>query len=271
MVVLLLYILLRRNQMVLKWLLRHFLRKCQYKRIQIHGDQQQKMRQRQQNHQIIKVFLNFMITLKIGLNHIFLMSLARGGTHEQGLKKLEEPLPFLTVKVIFRQIVDAIKYIHQRGFIHRDLKPSNIQLKKPMALKYIMKNVRITNKPLFNAYNQIALKQLNKECNFDWNKINEELYNSRQLTHLLKKMLSIDQNKRPTCSDILKTKILDVEYDNEGCPLFINYKNPKSQSIQQVKTSRPSIKSIRNNRLPLVSSNLYYNIQQHKNPQTKRS
>jgi len=41
-------------------------------------------------------------------------------------------------------------------------------------------------------------------------------------------MLSIDPNKRPTCSDILKAKILDVEYDNEGCPLFINYKKPKS-------------------------------------------
>ncbi|CAD8211311.1 unnamed protein product [Paramecium pentaurelia] len=262
------------------------------------------------------------------------MSLARGGTLEQGLKKLEEPLPFLSVKVIFRQIVDAIKYLHDRGFMHRDLKPCNILLKKPMSLKQFsliaqqdpnivvsdfgvsseIKNDMdigkycgsigfmapeiflceednkmtynekcdifslgcilyrlITNKPLFNAQNQIALKQLNKECHFDWIKINEELYNSKQLTHLLMKMLSIDPNKRPNCSDILKTKILEVEYDNEGCPLFINYKKPKSQSIQSVKTSRPSIKSISNNRLPFVSPNLYYNIQNSNKPQNIRS
>lgn len=64
-----------------------------------------------------------------------MIELARGGTLETALKRLEEPLPFLTVKVIFRQIVEAIKHMHEKGFMHRDLKPSNILLKKPMALK----------------------------------------------------------------------------------------------------------------------------------------
>ncbi|CAD8126526.1 unnamed protein product [Paramecium sonneborni] len=263
------------------------------------------------------------------------MDLARGGTLEQGLKKLEEPLPFLTVKVIFRQIVEAIKYIHQQGFMHRDLKPSNILLKKPMNLKQFSlkaqqdpnivisdfgvsseikdemdvakycgsfgfmapeifdceenKNVSydekcdifslgcilyrlITNKPLFDSQNQIVLKQQNKECNLDWIKIRVELFDNKQLTNLLMKMLSKEPKKRPSCSDILTTKILYVEYDNEGCPLFIDYKQPKSQSIQQVKTSRPSIKSISNNRLPQISPNLYYNLQNNNNnTQNKRS
>lgn len=64
-----------------------------------------------------------------------MIELARGGTLETALKRLEEPLPFLTVKVIFRQIVEAVRHMHEKGFMHRDLKPSNILLKKPMALK----------------------------------------------------------------------------------------------------------------------------------------
>lgn len=41
-------------------------------------------------------------------------------------------------------------------------------------------------------------------------------------------MLSLEPNKRPSCDYILDSKILAIEYDNAGCPLFINYKKPKS-------------------------------------------
>ena len=69
--------------------------------------------------------------------------LARGGTLEDALKKLEGPLPFLSAKVLFRQIVEGVRYIHEKGniyleivgFMHRDLKPSNIIFLKPLHLK----------------------------------------------------------------------------------------------------------------------------------------
>ncbi|CAD8210052.1 unnamed protein product [Paramecium octaurelia] len=260
------------------------------------------------------------------------MDLARGGTLEQGLKKLEEPLPFLTAKVIFRQIVEAIKHMHERGYMHRDLKPSNILLKRPMALKQFSliaqtdpnivvsdfgvsseikkdmdigkycgspgfmapevilcennKNLTydekcdifslgcifyrlITNKPLFNGQNSLAMKQQNKECNLDWTKIHEELYLNQALTNLLSKMLSLDPGKRPSCEDILNSKILQVQLDNEGCPLFINYKKPKSSSIQQIKTARPSIKSNSNSKLPQLSPN-HFTFNNHNNNHTNK-
>ncbi|CAD8121920.1 unnamed protein product [Paramecium sonneborni] len=259
------------------------------------------------------------------------MDWARGGTLEEGLKKLEEPLPFLTVKVIFRQIVEAVKHMHERGFMHRDLKPSNILLKRPMALKQfsliaqadpnivvsdfgvsseIKKDMDvgkycgspgfmapevikcennkdltynekcdifslgcilyrlITNKPLFNGQNSQILKQQNRECNLDWVKLQEELYDNKTLTNLLKKLLSQDSRERPSCEEILNNKILHVQLDNDGCPLFINYKKPKSTSIQQVKTARPSIKSSSNCKLPQLSPNQFNN--NHNNNHTNK-
>ncbi|CAD8072249.1 unnamed protein product [Paramecium primaurelia] len=255
------------------------------------------------------------------------MDWARGGTLEQGLSKLEEPLPFLTVKVIFRQIVEAIKYMHEHGYMHRDLKPSNILLKRPMPLKQfsliaqtdpnivvsdfgVSSEIKIdmdvgkycgspgfmapevilcennqtltynekcdifslgcilyrliTNKSLFNGQNSLAMKQQNLECHLDWIQIQEELYQNKALTNLLNKLLSIDPKQRPSCEEILNSKILHVQLDNVGCPLFINYKKPKSTSIQQIKTPRPSIKSVSNCKLPQLSPN-HVKINNHNN------
>ncbi|CAD8190803.1 unnamed protein product [Paramecium octaurelia] len=262
------------------------------------------------------------------------MDWARGGTLEQGLSKLEEPLPFLTVKVIFRQIVEAIKYMHSRGYMHRDLKPSNILLKRPMPLKQfsliaqadpnivvsdfgVSSEIKvemdvgrycgspgfmapevmlcennqtvtynekcdifslgcilyrlITNKPLFNGQNSMAMKQQNLECHFDWIQIQEELYQNKTLTNLLSKLLSIDPKQRPSCEEILNCKILHVELDNDGCPLFINYKKPKSSSIQQIKTPRLPTKSASNCKLPqLQLSPNHLHINNHNNNHTNK-
>lgn len=71
-----------------------------------------------------------------------IIDLARGGSLESSLRKLEGPMPFLAAKVLFLQIVEGVKAMHDQGtltvitgYMHRDLKPSNILFRQPMALK----------------------------------------------------------------------------------------------------------------------------------------
>ncbi|KAM3129235.1 hypothetical protein pb186bvf_018614 [Paramecium bursaria] len=57
-------------------------------------------------------------------------------------------------------------------------------------------------------------------------------------------MLSRDPQLRPTCQEILNAKILHVDYDENGCPIFKDYKlpvrlaSPKLRKAQTVKISR---------------------------------
>lgn len=45
---------------------------------------------------------------------------------------------------------------------------------------------------------------------------------------LLQRMLSINPNERPSCKEILESKILEVEYGEDGIPLFKDFQRPKS-------------------------------------------
>jgi tetratricopeptide (TPR) repeat protein len=63
--------------------------------------------------------------------HFFAMELVRGETLQAYLKKSAEGARLSADQIkarlgLFRKIVDAVSYAHQRGVIHRDLKPSNI-------------------------------------------------------------------------------------------------------------------------------------------------
>ena len=47
-------------------------------------------------------------------------------------KRLGPPSNIRTVQKIGRQLISAIKYLHQNKIIHQDLKPSNIMFSKDL-------------------------------------------------------------------------------------------------------------------------------------------
>ena len=53
------------------------------------------------------------------------MEYAKGGELTQYINNTKE-LPEIKIKSIFKQIYDAVKYIHNKNIIHRDLKTNNI-------------------------------------------------------------------------------------------------------------------------------------------------
>ena len=53
------------------------------------------------------------------------MEFAKGGELTQ-LINAKEPIPEPQIKNIFKQIYDAVQYLHNKSIIHRDLKTNNI-------------------------------------------------------------------------------------------------------------------------------------------------
>ncbi len=55
----------------------------------------------------------------------FVMDCAKGGELKQYISKNKILSEYISKK-IFKQIHEAVKYIHSKGIVHRDLKPLNI-------------------------------------------------------------------------------------------------------------------------------------------------
>lgn len=219
-----------------------------------------------------------------------IMDLARGGSLEYSLKVLNAPVPFLSAKVIFRQIVEGVAYMHENNIMHRDLKPGNILFREFVPLKKyglvhldanvllsdfgisskIQENMSVykycgspgymapevfeteeddtktynekcdifslgcilyqlmTGKMLFSGATSALIKQANVEMKLNWVQIETELNGSHSLTLMLQRMLSPNPADRPCCKELLESKILEVEYGNDGVPVFKDFNRPKS-------------------------------------------
>jgi serine/threonine protein kinase len=76
--------------------------------------------------------------LAVGIQELVL-----GGCLFDYIKK--KPFSMPVSRVLIRQTVTAIEYIHSRNFVHRDLKTENLLVDGPLDLAYSASWVKITD------------------------------------------------------------------------------------------------------------------------------
>ena len=60
---------------------------------------------------------------------------------KNNIKEIGQPLSEEIVQYIMKQLVDAIKYLHDKKIVHRDIKPSNILIKYDSEEDLLNKNI----------------------------------------------------------------------------------------------------------------------------------
>ena len=203
-----------------------------------------------------------------------------------------------TIWSIFIQIVYGIKELHDRNIIHRDLKSANIFLMKNGICKLGDLNVSKvaktgllktqTGTPYFASpevwsgkqyglksdiwslgcilYQMATLKMPFQGNNFKevYNNVSKCKYQplpniySKELDLIIKKLLQIDPEKRPSCQQILKDPIViekskfyfNININNtlkeEEDNLDKNNNDDSSESIKKINSNKNNLKSINN-------------------------
>ncbi len=215
---------------------------------------------------------------------------------------------------IFIQLVKGLKALHDLKILHRDLKSANVFLLRDGTAKLGDLNVSkvarrglgytqtgtpyyaspevwkdqpydnksdiwslgcvlyemITLRPPFRAQNMEGL--YNKVIKGQLNKIPERF--SNELFEIVKLLIQVNSDLRPSCDDILKNKIIQkrIEYfksfageqDNEDKALLQTIKMPKNLLFLSDKLPKPnyskSIQNIKSNSLDKININNFGNI-----------
>ena len=215
---------------------------------------------------------------------------------------------------IFIQLVKGLKALHDLKILHRDLKSANVFLLKDGTAKLGDLNVSkvarrglgytqtgtpyyaspevwkdqpydnksdiwslgcvlyemITLRPPFRAQNMEGL--YNKVIKGQLNKIPERF--SNELFEIVKLLIQVNSDLRPSCDDILKNKIIQkrIEYfksfggeqENEDKALLQTIKMPKNLLFLSDKLPKPnyakSIQNIKNNSMDKINTNNYGNV-----------
>ena len=215
---------------------------------------------------------------------------------------------------IFIQLVKGLKALHDLKILHRDLKSANVFLLKDGTAKLGDLNVSkvarrglgytqtgtpyyaspevwkdqpydnksdiwslgcvlyemITLRPPFRAQNMEGL--YNKVIKGQLSRIPERF--SNELYEIVKLLIQVNSDLRPSCDDILKNKIIQkrIEYfksftgeqENEDKALLQTIKIPKNLLFLSDKLPKPnyskSIQNIKNNSMDKIKSNNYNNF-----------
>ena len=215
---------------------------------------------------------------------------------------------------IFIQLVKGLKALHDLKILHRDLKSANVFLLKDGTAKLGDLNVSkvarrglgytqtgtpyyaspevwkdqpydnksdiwslgcvlyemITLRPPFRAQNMEGL--YNKVIKGQLNKIPERF--SNELFEIVKLLIQVNSDLRPSCDDILKNKIIQkrIEYfksfggeqESEDKALLQTIKMPKNLLFLSDKLPKPnyskSIQNIKNNSMDKINTNNYGKI-----------
>uniref|UniRef100_A0A0N5C7P7 Protein kinase domain-containing protein n=1 Tax=Strongyloides papillosus TaxID=174720 RepID=A0A0N5C7P7_STREA len=118
-------------------------------------------------------------------NIVIISEYYNNGTLQDLINKYRR-LPEKTCAIIFRQLIEAVNYLHQRGVVHRDIKPLNILFDENRNLKLVdfgfAREIKLTDKstsfcgsPNYTTAN-IILQQPYCPYAGDWYSIGVVLY-----------------------------------------------------------------------------------------------